>query len=146
MPKATSISGGRAEIRQSIRAIGVLALYAASLSGQQTDVSEFSRRIGLELRQQNLRAADVFDRANEARNAEDYAEAEQLYRRVRELQPGFHHATRRLCGVLAGFNRRTEALRFCREALSAADTQENRVMLLHVLTRSSRGRFRRKSI
>ena len=63
-----------------------------------------------ELQQRNPQAAEVFARANEPRSAADYAEAEQLYRRVRELQLEFYRATLwpinfYVASALAGWNR-----------------------------------------
>ena len=63
-------------------------------------VDEFTARISDELRNRNSAAAELFAEANQARDAEDWQTAEQLYRQVRELEPDFLHATRRLCGVV----------------------------------------------
>src|SRR5512143_4274001 len=90
----------------------------------------YTTRITAELQAKNPAAADLFARANAARDREEWAEAERLYREVRRLEPGFVHATHRLCGVVLNQGRRAEAIGLCREALAAADAPENHEQML----------------
>jgi Zn-dependent protease with chaperone function len=99
-------------------------------------VAEYTLRITAELRARNPEAAAVFARANAARDRHDSIEAEQLYREVLRLEPGYVHATRRLCGVLLEQHRRGAALALCREALAAADIPENHEQLLWALVKT----------
>jgi Zn-dependent protease with chaperone function len=104
----------------------------ADLHAAQT-LAEYTMRIAAELRARDPEAAEVFARANAARDRREWAEAERLYREVLRLEPGYVHATRRLCGVVLDQGRRAEALALCREALHAADIPENHEQLLWAL-------------
>ncbi len=99
----------------------------------QESVDEFTVRITDELRSRNSAAAELFAEANLARDAEDWQTAEQLYRRVRELEPDFLHATRRLCGVVLQQDRRQDALSLCREVYDREASRENRSALVVAL-------------
>ena len=96
-------------------------------------VENYTDRITGELRAKNPGAADLFAQANRARDQEEWAEAERLYKEVRRLEPTFVHATRRLCGVVLNQGRRGEAIGLCREALAAAEIPENHEQLLWAL-------------
>jgi Zn-dependent protease with chaperone function len=93
-------------------------------------VDAYTERITRELAAKDPAAAALFREGNAARDRRAFPEAERLYREVRRLEPGFVHATRRLCGVVLNQGRRGEALTLCREALAAADTPENHEQLL----------------
>jgi Zn-dependent protease with chaperone function len=96
-------------------------------------VSEFTIRVTAELRAKNPEAADLFTQANEARDREELAEAERLYREVLDREPAFFHATRRLSGVVLAQGRRDEALALAREALAAEATPENQSAVIAAL-------------
>ncbi len=119
----------------------LLVVVLATL-GAQLDVhaaqslAEYTMRITAELRARNPDAAEAFARANAARDRQEWAEAERLYREVLRLEPGYVHATRRLCGVVLDQGRRGDALVLCRQALAAADTPENREQLLWALLKT----------
>jgi len=110
------------------RSLLVAAVVASGVGSQlhaAETVERYTDRIVGELKAKNPAAAEMFARANAARDRQEWAEAERLYREVRRLEPDFVHATRRLCGVVLNQGRRTEALGLCRQALTAADIPEN---------------------
>lgn len=96
-------------------------------------VAEFTERISRELKAKDPAAALAFDEANRARDLEKWAEAERHYEEVLRLEPGYVHATRRLCGVVLSQGRRAEAQALCRQALASADAPENRSALISTL-------------
>ena len=97
-------------------------------------VKDFTTRITSELRQTDARAADVFAEGNAARDTGDWPTAEGLYRDVLQRQPGFDHATRRLCGVLVRQGRRNEALPLCRQAVEQNPSVFNVAALVEALS------------
>ncbi len=121
--------------------LALLLLPVAAIQGNRPTQAyqDFTARITEELQNRNPRAADLFVSANEARDSLDLATAEALYRQVHEIEPGFFHATRRLCGVVLQRGRRKEALSLCREAYAAAETRENRSALVGVLVSGEGG-------
>jgi Zn-dependent protease with chaperone function len=120
-------------VRRSLLVVA-LVVPGAGLSVHAAEtVEKYTDRITGELRAKNPGAADLFARANRARDQEEWTEAERLYREVRRREPTFVHATRRLCGVVLNQGRRGEALGLCREALAAADIPENHEQLLLAL-------------
>jgi Zn-dependent protease with chaperone function len=129
----------------TVAASGLLLMVALAGSAEETsalaseNVSEFTLRVTAELRAQNREAAELFSRANDARDREAYAEAEGLYREVLERQPSFFHATRRLCYVILAQGRRDEALPLCRQALQTQQTAENRAGLISALLDTAEG-------
>jgi hypothetical protein len=86
------------------------AQVAPSRSSFEGAINEFTRRITEELRAQDPEAADLFTKANEARERSDVAEAERLYRAVLERRPDFVHARRRLSSVVLVAGRYDQAL------------------------------------
>lgn len=124
-------------MRSILLILFVLAASTDSSWGQplagSEPVNEFTRRVTAELRSVNPEAAELFTLANQARDREEWAQAEQSYRAVLRLEPEFFHATRRLCYVVLAQDRRAEALPLCREALKAEATPENRAALIHAL-------------
>jgi Zn-dependent protease with chaperone function len=108
----------------------------ADLHAAQT-VAEYTMRITAELRARNPDAAEVFARANTARDRQQLIEAERLYREVLRLEPGYVHAMRRLCGVVLDQGRRGAALALCRQAMAAADIPENHEQLLWALLKTN---------
>jgi Zn-dependent protease with chaperone function/tetratricopeptide (TPR) repeat protein len=108
-------------------------LVSASAQGQSE--VEFDLRILAELRQHDPEAADLFDRANAARDRAEFEEARDLYRRVRHRAPWFHHATRRLCGVSSELGRDDEAISLCEEAVGEERSIPNLSALATVLAR-----------
>ena len=118
--------------RIAILLLPFILVMANELTGQET-TDEFTERVTAELRETNPQAADLFVQANEARSNADLLNAELLFRQVLELEPGFNHATRRLCGIVLQRGRRNEALSFCRDAMQQAETRENRGALMDVL-------------
>ncbi|MDH3459307.1 MAG: tetratricopeptide repeat protein, partial [Gemmatimonadota bacterium] len=113
----------------------VLACLSCDLAAQEQEShEEFTARITRDLTERNAGAAEIFVQANAAVDSGDLATAEQLYRQVREIEPDFDHATRRLCGVVARqLGRRSEALSLCREALHLDSSLVNRAALTQVL-------------
>jgi Zn-dependent protease with chaperone function len=120
-------------------AFAAVSLGAGSRLGSAETVDQFSARVTSELYAKNAAAADVFKQADLARDGKQWAEAERLYRQVRALEPGFVHATRRLCHVVAAQGRRDEALSLCREAMASVASPENRSQLLAVLVDKKEG-------
>ncbi|HEX6883378.1 MAG TPA: M48 family metalloprotease [Planctomycetota bacterium] len=112
-------------------AAALLCLARGSLA---QDASAFTRRITEQLRTEDPEAAALFERANAAREAEQHAEAERLYRATLERAPGFVHARRRLSGVVHAQGRRPEAIVLARECVATARSPENRANLASVLT------------
>jgi Zn-dependent protease with chaperone function len=119
--------------RDVCRSLALAALVISGV-GSHLDAAEtvenYTDRITGQLRAKNPAAADLFTRANAARDRQEWAEAERLYKEVRQLEPDFVHATRRLCGVVLNQGRRAEALGLCRQALTAADIPENHEQML----------------
>lgn len=111
----------------------VFASWTAVGQGVSQQPDEFTLRITEELRAQDSEAAELFVQANAARERNDQAGAERLYRAVLERAPDFVHARRRLGGALLAQERRSEALRLARECCQAADSAENRSSLIVTL-------------
>ncbi|MDX1387875.1 MAG: hypothetical protein R3344_01715 [Acidobacteriota bacterium] len=126
-----------------IGGIGVLIVAYAAFAvqadptGPQEQLEAFNQRIIAELEADNPHAAELFVRADEARDAGLLETAAYLYARVRELQPDFVHASRRLCLSLLAMDQRVEALGYCREASVAEESAENLAALALVLARST---------
>ncbi len=123
----------REMLQRSGIASALIGLAAAALLQAAESPAEFTARVSGELRAKNPAAADVFDKANRARDEEQWAEAERHYKEVLRLEPGYVHATRRLCGAVLGQGRRAEAQALCRQALASAGTPENRAALIMTL-------------
>lgn len=124
--------------------MGALAFAAASWGagsrvGSAETVDQFTARVTSELHAKNAAAAELFKQADLARDGKQWSESERLYREVRTLEPGFVHATRRLCHVVAAQGRRDEALSLCREAMASVASPENRSQLLSVLVDKKEG-------
>lgn len=97
-----------------LRYFAVSGFLTLTLFAQAPD--PFDVQILEELTALNPAAPEVFQQANAARAADDFAQAEALYRQVLELAPNFFHAKRRLCGVVVSQGRRSEAIDLCRQA------------------------------
>jgi Zn-dependent protease with chaperone function len=95
--------------------------------------TDFEARIVAELAAKNPEAVTVFQKANDARDRGDAAQARELYRQVHAMAPGFDHATRRLCGAESQLGNRAEAIALCREALKLDGSTENQTALASVL-------------
>ena len=104
---------GKAVLRQAV--IAAFCVAAAATAAAETD-AEFDRRITAELRAQDAAAADLFERANAARDRGDRTAAIALYEQVRAKRPAFTHATRRLCREMLYEGRVTDGKALCREA------------------------------
>lgn len=109
-----------------------------ALAGGVSD--EFDRKILADLEAQSPQAVPLWNQANQARAAGDYAKASQLYARVRELAPGFVHATRRQCSAEQMLGHREQALALCKQALVAEESAENLASLASVLGSGEPGR------
>jgi len=116
-----------------VTALAAVGVGAGLPAGAAETVEEFTARVTAELRAKNPEAAGIFEKANEARNTQAWPEAESLYREVLRMEPGFVHATRRLCHAVLEQERRDEALTLCRQAFAAESSPENRAQLLDVL-------------
>ncbi len=123
-------------VRRLLVTVGLVSWAAGSQLPAVESVDEYTARITRELRAKNPAAAELFAQANRARDVEQWAVAERLYRDVLRLEPDFVHATRRLCGVVLNQGRRGEALVLCRQALAALDIPENHEQLLWALLRT----------
>jgi hypothetical protein len=110
----------------------LILAFTKRLAAQETR-DEFTERVTADLRARNPEAADLFVRANEARDRADLVNAEVLFRQVLELAPEFDHAVRRLCGIVLQRGHRNEALVLCRQAMELAETRENRGALIDAL-------------
>jgi Zn-dependent protease with chaperone function len=97
------------------------------------DPTEFTNRVTAELAATNPEAARVFTEANTARDGQDWARAETLYREVLGMEPAFHHAKRRLCYCVLAQGRRDEALTLCRESVEEGGLPEDRYALITAL-------------
>jgi Zn-dependent protease with chaperone function/uncharacterized membrane protein len=114
-------------------AVVALSLGGGPLPAGAETLAEFTTRVELELQGKNPAAAKAFHEANLAREKSQWADAERLYRQVLALEPGYVHATRRLCHVVYEQGRRKEALPLCRQALAKEASPENRSQFLDVL-------------
>jgi Zn-dependent protease with chaperone function len=115
----------------TIALVGLAA--ATTLQAAVETPAQFTERISSELRAKNPAAAESFDKANRARDAEQWAEAERHYKEVLRLELGYVHATRRLCSVVLQQGRRSEAQGLCRQAFASEKTPENRAALIGTL-------------
>ena len=127
---------GKRGIGVLIVACGALAL-PTSRANPQERLETFNARIVAELEARNPDAAEMFSRADEARDSGSLGTAAYLYARVRELEPGFSHASRRLCLSVLAMDRRDEALEYCRDAAALEESTENLAALALVLARST---------
>jgi Zn-dependent protease with chaperone function len=120
-------------------ALPLLAFPArASLKEQ---VADFDRRTTAELAARDAEAAELFARARQATDGNDLNTAAELYTRVRERDPWFSHATRRLCGVERLRGNGDSAVALCREAFKADPSPANESALaLAILTRHEESR------
>lgn len=119
-------------IRRSVCAVvAAFIVWGAgpAFSSVQSEVKEFEQRITAELRAENPQAADVFARANAAREKEDHRQAAGLYAQVRELAPRFDHAVRRQAMEALALGDPTKAVALAREALAMRESAENLVAL-----------------
>jgi hypothetical protein len=103
----------------------VAALWLVAAPAAADEKNAFDQKIMAELRARSPEAADVFQRANEAREKQDLPRARDLYLEVRRLVPSFDHAIRRLGMVEVELGNRDKGIALCREALATADTPEN---------------------
>ncbi len=99
------------------RFLPALLLLCASIPSSAETREASDRRAAAELRARDPVAADLFVKANAARDRGDHAAAIALYRQVRAAQPGFTDATRRLTAELFQTGGETEALELCYEAV-----------------------------
>ena len=126
-----------------VLAIGVAAALApmllassarGSLKQQNADFNSF---ITSQLAIRDAAGADLFTQATQAEERGDHDAAADLYGRVRERDPWFFHATRRLCGVEAERGHRDRAIVLCREALAADHSPVNEASLARTLLAGS---------
>jgi Zn-dependent protease with chaperone function len=111
----------------------VVPVAAQSDPAKQAD-AELERRFRSDLEQVSPAAADAFDQANAARDAQRFDEALVAYRRAGELAPGVDHPHRRACSVLASLDRGDDALVECEAALRLApDSPYDKSMIAAVL-------------
>ncbi len=93
----------------------------------------FEQQIASELQAIAPDAVPIFQQGVAASDAGQTLSALDFYMRVLELAPGFSHADRRVCGVLAQLGRRPEALTHCRAALKKEDSAPNEAALAAAL-------------
>jgi Zn-dependent protease with chaperone function len=105
----------------------------ASLKQQSED---FDRKITAELAARDPDGADLFAKARQASDRNDLDGAATLYAQVRERDPWFLHATRRLCGIESMRKNRDRAVALCREAVGADASATNETALAMALLRS----------
>lgn len=108
-------------------------LFGSETTIAEDPVDEFTASITAELEEANPQAAGQFVQANESRDRGEFREAEALYRKTLILEPNFHHAKRRLSGVVLMQGRRIEALALTREVLEEVDSPENRAARISAL-------------
>jgi tetratricopeptide (TPR) repeat protein len=116
---------------------GALA-FSAEPESPRDRLEAFNERIAAELKARNPDAAQMFSRADDARDDGQLETAVFLYARVREMEPGFAHASRRLCLSLLALERRDEAVEICRDAVALEESPENLSALALSLARSTR--------
>jgi Zn-dependent protease with chaperone function len=121
-----------AVVAVAVAAVVVLASARASAADD-----EFQRTITAELAARDAEAAEIFSRANAARDSGDFEAAAGLYEQVRARAPWFSHATRRLCAVEASRGNQDRALALCREAFAADPSAFNESALAQVLLQGS---------
>jgi tetratricopeptide (TPR) repeat protein len=112
-------------------ALTLLASTARASLQQQTE--EFDRRITAELATRDPEGAELFTKARQAAERHDLDAAADFYARVRERDPWFSHATRRLCGVESSRGNPARAIALCREALKADASATNEAALARAL-------------
>src|SRR5262245_50163421 len=99
----------------------------------------FDARTEAQLAAQHPEAVPVWREANRARERGDFERAAEGYARVRQVAPGFVHATRRLCGCEIQIEgRHADGIAHCEEALKAEESPENLNALARALVRSGR--------
>jgi Zn-dependent protease with chaperone function len=102
-----------------------------------SSLEEFDRTILRELEALNPAAVELFVQANAARSAGQHREAADLYARVYEMAPAFHHALRRQCTEEMQLGDRATALPLCRAALEADPSAVNLATTAIVLISAS---------
>jgi Zn-dependent protease with chaperone function len=90
-----------------------------------SDLDEFDRKIGDELRSRNPIAADLFSKANLARQAGKHQEAADLYHQTVAAAPDFDHAIRREGYERLLLDQRLVAVSLMRTAMEKSRSPEN---------------------
>jgi len=119
-------------------ALGGTLGFAGDPVNPREQLEAFNERIAAELEARNPDAATMFARADECRDDGQLETAAFLYARVREMEPEFVHASRRLCLSLLALERRDEAVDICRDAVALEESSENLAALALTLARSTR--------
>ncbi len=125
--------GGATLVWLSWTSIAEAASRTSSTPALDREAAAFEQRVEEELRAINPDAVPALQEAEAAREAERYSLAIEGYDRVLELAPGFHHALRRNCASKSRIGEHDAAIALCEEALAAAKTPDNQVVLASVL-------------
>lgn len=121
----------------SIAVVVVLwwAGFATSARGSLMDQSEvFDRKITSDLAARDPEGAELFRQAKLASDRKAFDAAADLYARVRERDPWFSHATRRLCGMEIARHNFERGLALCNEAFSADPSPVNEAALAQAIS------------
>jgi hypothetical protein len=105
----------------------------AQESREIPEEDESTTRITAELEARNPEAADLFRQANQARADEKYFLAGDLYERVHQLVPDFHHAMRRHAWIMIRNGERIRAIALSRRANELSPETSNEQVLLAAL-------------
>jgi Zn-dependent protease with chaperone function len=105
--------------------VAMIILVAPWLQAGSGPSNQFEKEITSELAAKNPEAADLFYRANRARESGDHKTASELYGRVRKMVPSFVHAIRRQGYEEQGLGNRERAISLCREAVAMVESPEN---------------------
>lgn len=108
---------------------------AADLSTPRVDAerAEWDAQVERELAGVAADAVPLLREAQAAADAGAHAKALELYERVLERAPEFHHALRRSCAIRATLGDHAKALQLCREALALKASPENKMALAWAL-------------
>jgi len=113
----------------SLLALLLLALaWPAPVRGaepEQDATAAFDARVAHALARKHPELSYLWALATDAYRADNCLLAEELYYRVTEVAPEFHHAYRRRCACLTQMGNRDRALWACRRALGLKRTPEN---------------------
>jgi Zn-dependent protease with chaperone function len=118
-------------MRKLFVSLAVVVLWVFPLAAET--VQEMDARLTKELRAVNPAAAEIWTRANAAREANQTEQAVKLYAEVYALVPAFDHALRRLAFEEHSLGRRADALTHARAALAANRSSYNLQALARIL-------------
>ena len=118
-------------MRKLFVSVAVVVLFAVPLLAES--IQEYDARVTNELRAKDPVAAEIWTRANAARDAGKAEESIALYRDVIARVPSFDHALRRMAYQENMLGRHADAITHARAALAADRSSANLGALARIL-------------